>query len=154
MFFRGTCQDDDLYIEPSLLEEVEWSDSVMQEEIFGPLLPILTYDDLDGLISILQKQDKPLALYLFSEDKNHQKKILNMLAFGGGALNDTISHVASPYLPFGGIHTSGMGVYHGKYSFKAFTHPRSILVKSSKIKIPLVFPPYKDKIKLAKKFMK
>jgi aldehyde dehydrogenase (NAD+) len=154
VFSGGRYLDDHLYIEPSLIDNVQWSDPIMQEEIFGPLLPILTYDDLDDLISILQGQDNPLALYVFSENKDHQEKILKMLSFGGGAINDTISHVASPYLPFGGIHTSGMGVYHGKYSFKAFTHPRSILVKSSKVKIPLVFPPYKNKIKLAKKIMK
>lgn len=154
VFVGGQSRDDSLYIAPTVLEGLTWDAPVMKDEIFGPILPLLAYEDLDQVLDEMKGFDKPLALYIFSENRVNQNKILNQLSFGGGAINDTISHVASPYLPFGGVQTSGLGLYHGHYSFKAFSHTRSLVNKSTKLDIKLVFPPYGDKIKLARKFMK
>lgn len=154
IFHGGSHDEDSLYIEPTILEDVSWSDPIMADEIFGPILPILTYEDIDEVIQVIQENDKPLALYLFTEDKVLEEKVLKSTSFGGGAINDTISHVASPYLPFGGVGPSGMGVYHGKYSFEVFSHKRSVLRKSTKFDMKLIYPPYKNKVKLAKLFMK
>lgn len=154
VYSGGAFNDDTFYIEPTILDQVSWSDPIMLDEIFGPILPVLSYENLDDLVDLLKEKDKPLALYVFSESRQNQRMIFSQLSFGGGAINDTISHVASPYLPFGGVHTSGLGVYHGKYSYEAFTHKRSYMKKSTKLDVKLVFPPYGNKIKLAKKFMK
>lgn len=154
IYSGGSHDHEKLYIEPTILENVTWSDPVMGEEIFGPILPILKFENLDEVIDMITSRDKPLALYLFAEDKSVQDKILKSTSFGGGAINDTISHVASPYLPFGGVGPSGMGGYHGKYSFEVFSHRRSLIKKSTKIDMKLIYPPYKDKVKLAKLFMK
>jgi len=154
VYHGGSCDHKELYIQPTIMTQVEWTDQVMSDEIFGPLLPILTYKDLDQVIDLIRRRDKPLALYVFSESKTNQDKILSQVSFGGGGINDTISHVASPYLPFGGVQTSGFGAYHGQHSFEAFSHRRSMIKKSTKIDLKLVFPPYGEKIKLARKFMK
>ena len=90
----------------------------MQEEIFGPILPIITYDDFDEAVQIIQSKSKPLSLYLFSEDENSTQRVIEELSFGGGAINDTLMHLANPNLPFGGIGASGIGQYHGKYSYE------------------------------------
>lgn len=97
----------------------------MQEEIFGPILPILTYQSLDEAIAFIHQRPKPLSLYLFSEDENATQRVINELSFGGGAINDTLMHLANPKLPFGGVGASGMGRYHGKYSFDTFTHEKA-----------------------------
>ena len=124
----------------------------MKDEIFGPILPIIAYDDFDEIINTLQSKPKPLSLYLFSEDENTTERILNELSFGGGAINDTIMHLANPNLPFGGVGLSGIGQYHGKYSFDTFSHAKSYIFKTTRLESSLVFPPYKGKFKYIKTF--
>lgn len=133
-----------LRLEPTIMDYITKDDKIMQEEIFGPILPILTYSDLDALISYQKTLDKPLALYCFSKDKKVIKKIISNLSFGGGCINDTIMHLTNTYLPFGGVGASGMGSYHGPASFKTFSHQKSILVKS-KYELKMKYPPHKEK---------
>ncbi|MDR4938010.1 aldehyde dehydrogenase [Rossellomorea marisflavi] len=128
----GKHDRDNLIIEPTILENISWDDSVMQDEIFGPILPVMTYDSLDEIIEPIVKRPKPLALYLFSDDEAVQDEILSTISFGGGSINDTINHMTSHYLPFGGVGDSGMGAYHGKASFDTFTHFKSVLKRSTK----------------------
>lgn len=154
VFYGGNTNPETRYIEPTILTSVSWDDDVMQEEIFGPILPILSFDDLDKVISILQHKSKPLALYLFSTNKKNQKNVIRNLQFGGGCINDTVSHLGNSDLPFGGIGNSGFGLYHGKSSFDTFTHPKSIMKKSNWLDIPLRYPPYKGKLKWLKKLIK
>lgn len=142
------------YISPTIIRDVTLEDSVMKDEIFGPILPVIKYKDLEDIKYYISKHKNPLALYVFSENENFSEDIIRRFTFGGGCVNDTISHVASAHLPFGGVGTSGMGNYHGRASFDTFTHTKSIVKKSTKIDIKLVFPPYKQKIKLIKKIMK
>ncbi len=150
----GKSSKEDLYIEPTILENINVQDKVMQEEIFGPILPILTYDSFDEAIEIIQSKPKPLSLYLFSEDENASHRVLDELSFGGGAINDTLMHVANPNLPFGGVGASGIGQYHGKYSFDTFSHMKSYTFKSTRLESSVYFPPYKGKFKYIKAFFK
>lgn len=115
------------YIEPTLLYPVDWNHPAMADEIFGPILPVIPYSRLDDVISRINKRPKPLALYLFAGNKDVRRKIIGEISFGGGAVNNTIMHIVSHYLPFGGVGQSGMGRYHGKYSFDTFSHTKSIL---------------------------
>ena len=152
--FGGEVDFEKRYISPTIIRDVTLEDAVMNEEIFGPIIPVIKYKNMEDIKYYIAHHKNPLALYVFSEDENFSEDIINRFSFGGGCVNDTISHVASPYLPFGGIGSSGMGNYHGKASFDTFTHTKSIVKKSTKIDLKLVFPPYKDKIKLIKKVMK
>lgn len=141
-------------LEPTILDNVTFDDLVMQEEIFGPIMPIIEYVDLDKTIKELKTKEKPLALYIFSENKTNINKVINSLSFGGGCINDVIMHLTNEHLPFGGIGNSGMGRYHGKYSFDSFTHEKPIF-KKGKIEIQVKYPPYTNKkIKLIKNFTK
>lgn len=115
------------YIEPTLLYPVDWDHTSMADEIFGPILPIITYTNLDDVIYRINKRPKPLSLYMFVNNKDIRRKIIREISFGGGAVNNTIMHIVSHYLPFGGVGQSGMGRYHGKYSFDTFSHTKSIL---------------------------
>lgn len=142
------------YISPTILGNVNDNDEVMKDEIFGPIMPVIKYKDMKDIEYYLNKYEKPLALYVFSENKIFTEKIINKFAFGGGCVNDTISHVASLYLPFGGVGKSGIGKYHGYSSFKTFTYEKAIVKKSSKFDVKLVFPPYNKKLNLIKKVMK
>ena len=139
----GTVKDG--RIAPTLMDNLESDAPVMQEEIFGPILPILPFDTLEEAMDFVSRRPKPLALYLFSRDKGVQKKVLTRLSFGGGCLNDTIVHLTSPHLPFGGVGASGMGAYHGKASFDTFTHVKSILIRGSRPDLDLRYHPYSDK---------
>ena len=133
-----------LKLAPVLMDRVTPKDPVMQEEIFGPILPILTYrtqEDAVRLIRSVMDGAKPLAFYLFTGKKQAERYFLNHLSFGGGCINDTIIHLATPYLGFGGIGASGMGSYHGKYSFDTFSHTRSIVKKSTLLDLPLRYQP-------------
>ena len=152
--FGGEVDFEKRYISPTIIRDVTLEDAVMNEEIFGPIIPVIKYKNMEDIKYYISHHKNPLALYVFSEDENFSEDIINKFSFGGGCVNDTISHVASAYLPFGGIGSSGMGNYHGKASFDTFTHTKSIVKKSTKIDLKLVFPPYKDKIKLIKKVMK
>ena len=141
-------------IAPTILTDVRQDDPVMQEEIFGPLLPILTYTKLDDAISQIRSRPKPLALYLFTRSKDVEKKVLGEISFGGGCVNDVVLHLATSHMPFGGVGESGMGGYHGKFSFDAFSHRKSILKRFAKPDVPLRYAPYSEsKIKLLKKLL-
>ena len=146
---------DGLKIAPTILDKVTFGSPVMQQEIFGPVLPILAYDDELEMLATLKAMPHPLALYLFANDKSLERRIFRELNFGGGCVNDTIMHIASPYLPFGGVGTSGMGAYHGKAGFRAFSHERSILRKGSFPDFAFRYLPYTHLgIKLLKKFLR
>lgn len=152
--FGGKTDASQRYIEPTILEGINPSHKIMQEEIFGPLLPIITYDDFDEALDIIQSKSKPLSLYLFSEDENTTHRVLNELSFGGGAINDTLMHLANPNLPFGGVGASGIGQYHGKYTFDTFSHQKSYIFKSTRLDSSIIYPPYKGKFKYIKAFFK
>lgn len=147
-------------MEPTLLAigEVDSSEALaaesMQDELFGPLLPILSYASLDEAIDLVQSRPKPLALYVFTEDRAVQDRVLRELSFGGGCVNDTISHLVNHQLPFGGVGHSGIGGYHGQHSFELFSHHKSVLTRSTKFETGIVFPPYKDKLKWIRKVLK
>ncbi|GBF77065.1 aldehyde dehydrogenase [Paenibacillus sp. 598K] len=150
----GARDREELYIAPTLLDGVSIDDAVMQEELFGPLLPVLTYDALEDAIAIIERHPKPLALYLFTERESRIAEIVDRVRFGGGCVNDTIMHVASHHLPFGGVGTSGIGAYHGRHSFELFSHRKSVLRKSSRFEPGFAFPPYGDKLDKLKKFLR
>lgn len=152
--FGGNSSKEDLYIEPTLLDNITNDNKIMKEEIFGPILPIITYDNFDEVLEIIQSKSKPLSLYLFSEDENMTHRVVEELSFGGGAINDTLMHLANPNLPFGGVGSSGIGQYHGKYSFDTFSHMKSYIFKSTRLESSLFFPPYKGKFKYIKTFFK
>ena len=120
----------------------------MEEEIFGPVLPLLTYDSLDEALAFAAARPKPLALYLFSRRKEVQRRVMGRLSFGGGCINDTVSHLATPFLPFGGVGASGMGAYHGRYGFEAFTHPKGVLSRGLVPDLPLRYPPLNGRLPL------
>ena len=141
-------------IAPTLLDGVTTESPIMSEEIFGPILPILTFDDMNEVISFIVEREKPLALYLFTKDKAVEKEVLTSLSFGGGCINDTIIHLATSHMGFGGVGYSGMGSYHGKSSFETFSHYKSIVKKSYWIDLPFRYFPYsKKKLKLIKLFL-
>lgn len=137
----GDGEASSLQIAPTILGDVKWSDTVMQEEIFGPVLPVIPYGSDREVISLLKKKEKPLALYLFSKDQEFQRKILKNISFGGGCINDTLVHLSSPYLGFGGVGESGMGSYHGERSFSTFSHEKSVMVRGG-LDIPIRYQPY------------
>lgn len=148
----GDFDRESLKIEPTILEVINNDEKIMQEEIFGPILPIITYKNKNEVFEIVEKNKNPLALYLFTKDNIFEKEIIENISFGGGCINDTIIHCSSEGLPFGGIGKSGIGNYHGKASFDAFSHKKSV-VKSKKIMdINLKYPPFNEiKLKLIKK---
>lgn len=143
-----------LKIEPTILDKITWEDPIMQEEIFGPILPILTFREIDEAVSVIRTKEKPLALYYFGENGNTQQQIMQYLSFGGGSINDTLLHLANPHLPFGGVGASGMGNYHGKFSFDTFSHKKSIMKQSTKFDIPFRYPGSKLSEAILKKIMK
>ncbi|ATH59693.1 aldehyde dehydrogenase [Staphylococcus nepalensis] len=150
--FGGQTDADENYIAPTILDGITINSKIMDDEIFGPLLPIITYDDFNEAIDLIRTKPKPLSLYLFSEDENSSERVLNELSFGGGAINDTLMHLANPNLPFGGVGASGIGKYHGKYTFDTFSHDKSYIFKSTRLESSLLFPPYKGKFKYIKAF--
>ena len=150
----GSYNREKLYIAPTVLTEAAVDSEVMTEEIFGPILPVIEYNTLEEAIAFINSREKPLALYFFTKDDGNAERVLRETSSGGGCINDTIMHVASNKLPFGGVGNSGMGNYHGEYSFKTFTHERGIIKQSNIFDLKLKYPPYKDKIKLYKKIFK
>ena len=140
-------------IEPTVLDGVSWEDPVMQEEIFGPILPVLTWEgDVDGLVPVIESRPRPLAANLFTADKHAEEVFLRRLRFGGGCINDVLCHLATSTMPFGGVGESGMGHYHGRYGFETFTHLKAILKKSRRIDLPIRYAPYGEKrIRLLRK---
>ena len=151
----GTFDAATRFVAPTLLDDVRPDSPIMQEEIFGPILPMLEYDALDEVISFIRGREKPLALYLFTKDQQTERRILDTCSFGGGCINDTIIHLATTHMPFGGVGASGMGSYHGKKSFETFTHMRSIVKKSMLLDLPMRYHPYSDgKLRIVRRFMK
>lgn len=152
--YGGDYDRADRYIEPTLLDGIQWDSPSMEDELFGPVLPIITYNDLPQLLRDIRRLPKPLAAYLFSENDRAVRFFLDQLPFGGGCINDTVSHVGSHYLPFGGVGPSGMNSYHGKASFETFTHAKSIVKKSTKLSTNLTYPPYKNRAKWIRTVLK
>jgi aldehyde dehydrogenase (NAD+) len=150
----GQTDPDDLYIAPTLLQDVSWNDPVMQDEIFGPILPVLVFEDLAEVVSTINSRPRPLALYFFSNQRNNYQRIIEEVSFGGGCINDTLAHLINPHLPFGGTGSSGMGGYHGKASFDTFSHQKSIFKKWFNLDLPLRFPPYKNKLSILKNILR
>lgn len=138
----GQGRDNELRIEPTVLDNVTETDAVMQEEIFGPILPVITYNNMEEAINFIEERPHPLALYIFSNDKKIQNYFTEKLAFGGGCINDTVLHLATSRMGFGGVGNSGMGSYHGIKSFQTFTHEKSILRKYNWIDMPMRYQPY------------
>ncbi len=138
----GKTDENSCFCEPTVLKEISWEDKLMQTEIFGPILPILVYDDYNELIQLLQNKEKPLASYLFSTDKTEQELFLQHLSFGNGAINDAIMQIGNSQLPFGGVGQSGIGSYHGKKGFDTFSHQKSILHKRMTIESSIKYSPY------------
>ncbi|MEG1393956.1 MAG: aldehyde dehydrogenase [Christensenellaceae bacterium] len=152
--FGGNSDSQTLKIEPTLVDFVTFDSEIMQSEIFGPLLPILTFEKLDDAIKEIKSRPRPLSLYLFSQSKENMELVTSSLSYGGGCINDTIVHLASSDLPFGGVGGSGMGSYHGKTSFDTFSHYKSILHKSAKIDLPIRYlPPTPKKFRQLRKFI-
>lgn len=149
----GRSRAETLQIEPTVVLTDEAS-PLMQEEIFGPVLPVLSYRSLNEAEQLVRGREKPLALYLFTENRKVVRRVLNHISFGGGCVNDTVLHLTSGYLPFGGVGGSGMGRYHGKYSFDTFSHEKGIVFASSRVDLPLRYPPYtKSKRKMIYTFL-
>ena len=155
VIYGGGYNRNILKIEPTILTIKDMTSKVMQEEIFGPILPIIGYNNLDYIINYININPKPLALYLFTNNKKIEKRILKEVSYGGGCINDTIIHLANKRLGFGGVGNSGIGEYHGKFSFDTFSHYKSIIKKSNHIDLPVRYHPYsKMKEKLIRMFMK
>ncbi|MGE1117879.1 aldehyde dehydrogenase [Bacillus altitudinis] len=154
MVTGGQRNEQELKIAPTILDQITWEDPVMQEEIFGPILPVITFDSLQEAADMIKARPKPLALYLFTTNKESEDYILDNLSFGGGCINDTLMHVATPYLPFGGVGESGIGRYHGKESFFTFTHEKSVLRQTNRFDFSFRYPNAKNGLDIVRKFLK
>lgn len=152
LIFGGKYDDDSLKIEPTILEVSSMDEKIMQEEIFGPIIPIIIYKNKSEIFEIIDKNKNPLALYLFTDNNSFEKEIIEKVSFGGGCVNDTIIHCTSEGLPFGGIGRSGIGNYHGKASFDAFSHKKSVVKSKKFADISMKYPPFNEKkLELIKK---
>lgn len=154
VLFGGETDRESLKISPTLLENVPAEAESMKDEIFGPILPVLEYDDLDEPLRFIASKPKPLALYVFSGDEHVQNRVLSRVSFGGGCVNDTLMHLASPYLPFGGVGESGMGSYHGEFGFRAFSHYKSIVKQTIVFDLPFRYPTSRLGYRFMRKFFK
>ncbi len=150
----GDLDEETLYISPTVIDEPSLESEVMKDEIFGPILPVLSYSNEDDISQIISRYNKPLSLYVFSNKQKFSKKMISTYSFGGGAINDTVIHFANPKLPFGGVGSSGTGAYHGKHTFYTFSHQKAIVKKGNWLDVPIRYAPYKGKTKLIKLFLK
>lgn len=150
----GKSNIQDYYLAPTLLDEPSLDSLVMKDEIFGPILPVLSFENEADLVSIISRYEKPLSLYIFSNDNPFAKKIIQNYSFGGGCINDTVVYFSNKRLPFGGVGHSGIGAYHGKLSFSTFTHYKAIVKRANWLDIPTRYAPYKGKLKSVKKLFK
>lgn len=150
----GNTNRDDLYIAPTLLADVPWDVPLMQEEIFGPILPVITFDELPQAVQMIRRHPYPLSLYVFTKRASTRKLFEEQVRFGGGCINNTLVHLTNPELPFGGIGPSGSGRYHGRYSFETFTHPKGIMRSATWLDVPIKYPPFKKKLKYVKMLIK
>ncbi|WP_094157731.1 aldehyde dehydrogenase [Flavobacterium psychrophilum] len=153
IIFGGQSSKNDFYLAPTLLDEPHLDSPVMKDEIFGPILPILSYQSKTDIESTISKYEKSLSLFIFSENKSFIKEVLNKYSFGGGCVNDTIIHFSNSRLPFGGVGHSGIGAYHGKLSFDTFSHKKSIVRKGNWLDLPLRYAPYKNKVNIIKRIL-
>ena len=149
----GQSDPQDLFIAPTVITQLTWDDPIMQEEIFGPILPVLTFDDLSEIISVLNSRPKPLALYIFSNRPENCRKVIDEVSFGTGCINDTVIQFANSHLPFGGVGSSGIGRYHGRASFDTLSNKKSVLKKTITFDPPLRYPPYKNKLWILRKIL-
>ncbi|KAF5048972.1 Aldehyde dehydrogenase [anaerobic digester metagenome] len=155
IIYGGEHNRDERYISPTILNDLDFSHPVMDDEIFGPILPVIGFDDLEKVIAEVKNRPKPLACYVFTKSKQLRKKILHEISFGGGAINDTIMHISNPRLPFGGVGHSGTGSYHGEAGFRTFSHYKSVMYKPFRFEPNLKYPPYTEgKMKWLKRFLK
>jgi aldehyde dehydrogenase (NAD+) len=150
--FGGQADEAGLYIAPTLIDEVSMDSPIMQEEIFGPILPVHTYRSNEEALAIIQKHPWPLALYVFSSSRKAASEFVREVSFGGGCINNTLVHFGNAELPIGGIGYSGMGRYHGKESFRTFTHLKSVTRSATWLDPTIKYPPYKGKLKLFRRF--
>lgn len=150
----GQLDATQLYIAPTIVDGVGWDDSLMEEELFGPILPVLTFTDIYEVMHRLQRMPHPLSMYIFTNDKKTEQLLIERVPFGGGCVNDVVVHLANHHLPFGGIGPSGMGNYHGKYGFDAFTHYKGIVKHATWLDVPLRYAPYEGKLNMVKKLVK
>jgi len=141
----GESDKSSLYIAPTVLSEVTWDDAVMKEEIFGPLMPIMSFSDLNEVYKVINSQPKPLSAYFFSRSKSRQMDFVSKVTFGGASINDVLTHLGNPDLPFGGVGDSGIGNYHGKFSFLTFSHSKSVMTRYSLLDLNARYAPYDDK---------
>ena len=153
IFIGGETKSEELYISPTVIEGVNWDSGIMEEEIFGPILPVLEYENLDEAIALVNSRPKPLSLYFFSRNKQKQKQVLREISSGNVCINDTVMQFAVPSLPFGGVGNSGIGSYHGKASFDTFSHYKSVLNKGLWFDLKFRYAPYKNKVGLIKKII-
>ncbi|MRX38139.1 aldehyde dehydrogenase family protein [Flavobacterium sp. LC2016-23] len=153
VLFGGETDANALYIAPTLLEEPSLDSAVMKEEIFGPVLPILTYETEEEIKNVISRYEKPLAFYVFSDNKSFAKKLITSYSFGGGCINDTVVHFSNKRLPFGGVGHSGIGAYHGQLSFDIFSHHKGVVKKGNWLDLPMRYAPYKDKLKAIKRIL-
>lgn len=154
VLFGGQINSEDCYLGPTLIDETSFESPVMKEEIFGPILPILSYENESELDAIISKYDKPLSLYVFTTKDKFAEKIIQKFSFGGGCINDTVIHFSNNRLPFGGVGHSGIGAYHGKMSFDTFSHKKAIVKKANWLDLPMRYAPYKGKLTLIRKILK
>jgi len=154
VIYGGGVNSEEQFIEPTLISDIDWNSRIMKEEIFGPLLPILTFSNLNETIQTINALDKPLAAYYFGEKKKDKELFLKDLYFGGGCINDTLIHITSEALPFGGVGPSGLGAYHGAKSFECFSHQKGIVKRGTWLDIPARYAPYDSKLPLIKKLFK
>jgi aldehyde dehydrogenase (NAD+) len=153
VFFGGYCDESTLKISPTIIEASE-NDSIMSDEIFGPILPVLELESLDKGIELIRSKDKPLALYLFTKSNLAQNKVVKSISFGGGVINDTLIHIANGNLPFGGVGPSGVGSYHCRHSFVTFSHKKSVIKRSFAFDLSLRYPPYLGKLRIIRWLLK
>jgi aldehyde dehydrogenase (NAD+) len=142
--FGGHVVESENYVSPTILRDVAWDDAVMQEEVFGPIMPVIPFDDLDTVIREIKSRSKPLSLYAFTRSKAVEKRILGEVSFGGGCINDVIMHITNTRLPFGGVGDSGMGSYHSEAGFRAFSHYKGVLKKPFWFESSIKYSPYSD----------
>jgi aldehyde dehydrogenase (NAD+) len=145
VYFGGKTDAAKRYIEPTIMHDVTWNDKVMQEEIFGPILPVLTFKNFNEALLQIAAYEKPLSAYLFSDNSEEKEEFTTKISFGGGCINDVVMHLSNDYLPFGGVGNSGIGNYHGKYGFDAFSHQKAVLDRATWGEPDLKYPPYTDK---------
>ena len=145
VFFGGNSDSSKKFIEPTILQNVTWEDAVMKEEIFGPILPVLTFTNFNEALLKIAEHEKPLAAYLFTSDSEEKENFTSKISFGGGCINDVVMHLSNDYLPFGGVGNSGIGNYHGKFGFEAFSHQKAILDRATWGEPDLKYPPYTEK---------